>query len=115
MTHPTIDMSHLPLERQKRVEGRIGNCQINPNGKEVVQCELRSTPSVPKKASQLCLDTEVCRHVLAIYSSVSRKGCEAFLGTEGVLFLGGTKKKMGSSNPTVIVPWEPGWPQTFHH
>jgi hypothetical protein len=44
----------------------------------------KHTPSVPKKASLLCLDTKVYRHVLAIDSSVSRKSCEAFLGTEGV-------------------------------
>jgi hypothetical protein len=42
-------------------------------------------PLFLKKASHLCLDTELYRHVLAIDSSVPRKCCETFLKTEGVL------------------------------
>jgi hypothetical protein len=47
------------------------------------------TSFVPKKASQLCVDTDVYRHVLAIGTSVSRKIQEAFFFWNG----GSTKKE----------------------
>jgi hypothetical protein len=42
-----------------------------------------------KKVSQLRLDTEVHRYVLAIDSSVSRKSYKAFLGMDGVILNSG--------------------------
>jgi hypothetical protein len=49
--------------------------------RHVDAAHLACTPSVSKKNSQLCLDKDVYKHVLAIDSSIARKGCDGFLGT----------------------------------
>lgn len=46
-----------------------------------------TTPSIPKKASQLFLYTDESIAKTYLYTSVFRQSWEAFLGTEGVFSL----------------------------